>query len=40
LRSTLPNATLVVLKGQAHNAMDGGRDALASAIIKFAASQD
>ena len=40
LRSTLPNATFVVLKGQEHNAMDGGRDALASAITKFVASQD
>ena len=40
LRTTLPNPTVVILKGQQHNAMDGGRDALATAIIKFAASQD
>jgi pimeloyl-ACP methyl ester carboxylesterase len=37
LRESLPNPTLVVLERQAHNAMEGGREALANAIIKFAA---
>jgi pimeloyl-ACP methyl ester carboxylesterase len=37
LRESLPNATVVVLARQAHNAMDGGREVLADAIIKFAA---
>jgi len=37
LQESLPNATLVVLESQEHNAMDGGRDVLASAIINFAA---
>jgi len=36
LRSSLPTLTLVVLERQEHNAMDGGRDALADAIITFA----
>lgn len=40
LRHSLPNPTFVVLEGQEHNAMDGGRGALASAIITFAASKD
>ena len=39
LRESLPNPTLVVLERQEHNAMDAGRDALATAIIRFAASQ-
>lgn len=39
LQSSLPNPTLVVLERQEHNAMDGGRDVLAKAIIAFAASQ-
>lgn len=37
LRKSLPNPTLVVLAGQQHNAMEGGRQALADAIIEFAA---
>jgi len=37
LRASLPNPTLVVLERQQHNAMDSGREALANAIIKFAA---
>ena len=37
LKQALPKPTLVVLPGQAHNAMDGGREALAQAIIAFAA---
>ena len=37
LRQSLPNPTLVILENQAHNAMDGGREALATAIIEFAA---
>jgi pimeloyl-ACP methyl ester carboxylesterase len=40
LRESLPNPTLVVLERQAHNAMEGGRDALAAAIGKFAAAQE
>ncbi len=39
LRESLPNPTVVVLARQAHNAMEGGRDVLADAIIKFAAPQ-
>lgn len=39
LRQSLPSPTLVILENQAHNAMDGGRDALAKAIIDFAASR-
>jgi pimeloyl-ACP methyl ester carboxylesterase len=35
LRTSLPNATRVVLNGQQHNAMDSGRDVLAEAIITF-----
>jgi len=38
LRESLSNPILVVLKGQEHNAMEGGRDLLAEAIIKFATS--
>jgi pimeloyl-ACP methyl ester carboxylesterase len=38
LRESLPNPTLVVLENQEHNAMEGGRDVLARAIIKFAAA--
>jgi len=37
LRDSLPHPTLVVLAGQQHNAMDGGRDVLAKAILDFAA---
>lgn len=40
LRESLPNPTLVVLESQEHNAMEGGRDVLANAIIKFASTQD
>jgi pimeloyl-ACP methyl ester carboxylesterase len=39
LRESLPHPTLVVLERQEHNAMEAGRDALASAIIKFAATE-
>jgi pimeloyl-ACP methyl ester carboxylesterase len=35
LETSLPNATRVVLKGQQHNAMDTGRDMLATTIITF-----
>ena len=35
LQAALPNPTLVVLKGQQHNAMDTSRDMLATAIITF-----
>jgi pimeloyl-ACP methyl ester carboxylesterase len=35
LQATLPKPTLVVLEGQQHNAMDGGRDLLANAIRRF-----
>jgi pimeloyl-ACP methyl ester carboxylesterase len=35
LQASLPNAKLVLLNGQQHNAMDTGRDVLASAIITF-----
>lgn len=35
LRVSLPNPTVVVLANQQHNAMDGGRDALAKAILEF-----
>jgi pimeloyl-ACP methyl ester carboxylesterase len=35
LQTTLPKPTLVVLQGQQHNAMDGGRDLLANAIRRF-----
>jgi pimeloyl-ACP methyl ester carboxylesterase len=37
MQESVPKATLMVLGRQEHNAMDGGRDALANAIIKFAA---
>jgi hypothetical protein len=40
LRESLPNPTLLMLERQEHNAMEGGRDVLANAIIKFAAAQD
>ena len=36
LHASLPNATVVILKNQQHNAMDGAREALATAIIDFA----
>lgn len=39
LKDSLPNPTLVVLKDQEHNAMEGGRDALAKAILDFASSR-
>lgn len=35
LQDTLPDATLVVLAGQEHNAIDSGREALASAVLGF-----
>jgi pimeloyl-ACP methyl ester carboxylesterase len=35
LQASLPNASLILLKGQQHNAMDTGRDMLARAIIAF-----
>lgn len=35
LQASLPNPTLVVLKGQQHNAMDSARQMLAEAIINF-----
>jgi hypothetical protein len=41
LRESLPNpTTLVVLEPQQHNAMDGGREVLVDAIIKFAATKE
>lgn len=36
LEAALPNATVLVLEGQQHNAMDAARQALADAIITFA----
>lgn len=39
LRKSVANPTLVVLERQEHNAMDSGRDALANAIIQFAAGR-
>lgn len=39
LEASLPAATRVVLPKQAHNAMDGGRDVLAAAILTFASGQ-
>jgi pimeloyl-ACP methyl ester carboxylesterase len=38
LRESLPNPTLAILERQKHNAMDGGRELLANAIIKFASA--
>ena len=38
LRTSLPAPTVVVLQRQSHNAMEGGREALAKAIIQFATS--
>ena len=38
LRESLPNPTLAILERQQHNAMDGGRELLADAIIKFASA--
>ena len=40
LRESLPNAAVAVLERQEHNAMEGGRDVLAKAIIKFAAGKE
>lgn len=40
LKESLPNPTLVVLAAQEHNAMDGGRDLLAKAILQFAAANE
>lgn len=37
LQESLPSPTLVVLESQEHNAMESGRDVLASAIVAFAA---
>ena len=39
LRESLPKPTLVVLESQEHNAMEGGREVLAKAIIRFAESR-
>lgn len=39
LRESLPDSTLVVLENQQHNAMDGGREALARAILEFATAE-
>jgi pimeloyl-ACP methyl ester carboxylesterase len=39
LRDSLPNSTLVTLAGQQHNAMEGGREVLANAIVTFAAGR-
>ena len=39
LRESLPNPTLAILEGQEHNAMDGGRELLANAILKFASAK-
>jgi pimeloyl-ACP methyl ester carboxylesterase len=39
LRTSVPNATVVVLERQAHNAMEGGREALAKTILEFAATR-
>jgi hypothetical protein len=36
LQASPPNPTLVVLENQEHNAMDGGREVLANAILSFA----
>jgi pimeloyl-ACP methyl ester carboxylesterase len=36
LHESLPDARLVVLENQEHNAMEGGRDLLANSIIEFA----
>jgi pimeloyl-ACP methyl ester carboxylesterase len=38
LRESLPNPTLAILARQEHNAMDGGRELLANAIVKFASA--
>ncbi|GAC1430063.1 MAG: hypothetical protein NVSMB68_02330 [Thermoanaerobaculia bacterium] len=35
LQASLPNPTLVVLEGEQHNAMDGGRQKLADVIVNF-----
>jgi hypothetical protein len=40
LRDSLANPTVLVLEGQEHYAMDGGREVLANAIIKFAATKE
>jgi transposase len=40
LRESLPNPTLAVLERQEHNAIDGGREVLATAIIEFAATEE
>jgi pimeloyl-ACP methyl ester carboxylesterase len=37
LQQSLPNSKLVELEGQGHNAVDGGRQALADAILAFTA---
>ena len=39
LRDSLPNSTLVTLAGQQHNAMEGGREVLANAIVTFSAGR-
>ena len=38
LRESLPNPTVMVLERQEHNAMEAGRDLLAKAILRFAAT--
>ena len=35
LEASLPDATLVVLEGQEHNAMDSGRETLAEVLVEF-----
>jgi hypothetical protein len=35
LQASLPKATLAVLEGQQHNAMDGARELLAEKIVRF-----
>jgi pimeloyl-ACP methyl ester carboxylesterase len=40
LRESLPDAALVVLEGQEHNAMEEGREGLANAIIKFTVTHE
>jgi pimeloyl-ACP methyl ester carboxylesterase len=40
LRESLPSPTVVMLERQEHNAMEGAREVLADAIIKFAVTQE
>lgn len=39
LRSSLPNATVAVLAGQQHNAMDGAREVFADTLLRFVRSR-